>query len=65
MDPIQGAGSCWKNVLKPVLPRYSTEARPSMIRRRFRADVAFAIPALFDLLESESWDYTSRIKGNR
>ena len=54
----------WEHVLKPVLARYSTEARPSIERRRFRADAAFAIPALFDLLEAESWDYAIRIKGN-
>ncbi len=32
--------------------------------RRFRGDVAFAIPRLFDLLESEGWDYAIWIKGN-
>lgn len=54
----------WEDVLKPVLARYSAETRPSITRRRFRADAAFAIPALFDLLEAESWDYAIRIKGN-
>jgi hypothetical protein len=54
----------WEDVLKPVLARYSAEARPSIVRRRFRADAAFAIPALFDLLEAEGWDYAIRIKGN-
>ena len=54
----------WEDVLKPVLARYSAEARPSIERRRFRGDAAFAIPALFDLLEAESWDYAIRIKGN-
>jgi len=54
----------WEDVLKPVLARYSAEARPSIIRRRFRADAAFAIPALFDLLEAEGWDYAIRIKSN-
>jgi len=55
----------WQDVLKPVLARYSAKARPSIKRRRFRADAAFAIPALFDLLEAEGWDYAIRIKGNR
>ena len=55
----------WEDVLKPVLSRYSAEARPSITRRRFRADAAFAIPALFDLLEAEGWDYAIRIKGNK
>jgi hypothetical protein len=54
----------WAEVLKPVLSRYSAEARPSITRRRFRGDAAFAIPALFDLLEAEGWDYAIRIKGN-
>jgi len=54
----------WEDVLKPVLARYSRSARPSLQRRRFRADAAFAIPALFDLLEDEGWDYAIRIKGN-
>jgi hypothetical protein len=54
----------WEAVLKPVLARYSIEARPAIKRRRFRADAAFAIPALFELLEAEGWDYAIRIKGN-
>ena len=54
----------WQDVLCPVLARYATKARPSITRRRFRADAAFAIPALFDLLEAECWDYAIRIKGN-
>ena len=44
----------WEDVLKPVLARYSASARPSIKRRRFRADAAFAIPALFDFLEAEA-----------
>jgi hypothetical protein len=55
----------WEDVLKPVLARYSAKFRPSITRRRFRADAAFAIPALFDLLEAEGWDYAIRIKGNQ
>jgi hypothetical protein len=54
----------WEAVLRPVLARYSAEVRPSITRRRFRADAAFALPALFDLLEVEGWDYAIRIKGN-
>lgn len=50
--------------LQPVLARYSKTARPSITCRRFRADAAFAIPVLFDLLEAEGWDYAIRIKGN-
>lgn len=54
----------WEDVLKPVLARYAEKARPSIKRRRFRADAAVAIPALFDLLEAKGWDYAIRIKGN-
>ena len=54
----------WEDVLRPVLARYTSEARPSIKRRRFRADAAFAIPALFELLEAEDWDYAIRLKGN-
>ena len=54
----------WEDVLKPVLTRYPRSASASFERRRFRADAAFAIPALFDLLEAEDWGYAIRIKGN-
>ena len=47
---------CWRG----------TQSRPGSRSpgARFRADAAFAIPALFDLLEAECWDYAIRIKGN-
>lgn len=54
----------WEDVLKPVLTRYSNEARPSITRRRLRADAAFALSALFDLLETEGWGSAVRIKVN-
>ena len=38
-----------EDVLKPVPARYPAKAHPSVERRRFRADAAFAIPAPFDL----------------
>ncbi len=38
-----------EDVLKPVPARYPAEARPSVERRRFRADATLAIPALSDL----------------
>ena len=38
------------------------QARPSIMRRRFRADAAFAVPALFDLLVAAGWDDAVRIK---
>ncbi len=54
----------WEDVLKPVLARYSVEAHPSVARRGFSADAAFALPVLFDVLEAEGWDYAIRIEGN-
>lgn len=54
----------WKELLSPILARYSAKARPSITRRRFRGDAAFAIPGLFDLLEAEGWDYAIRMKAN-
>ena len=54
----------WEDVLRPVLARYSSDTRPSITRRYFRGDAAFAIPTLFDLLEAEGWGYAIRIKGN-
>jgi len=54
----------WEDVLRPVLARYSASARPSIKRRQFRADAAFAIPRLFEMLEAEGWDYAIRMKSN-
>ena len=53
-----------EDVLRPVPARYSSDTRPSITRRYFRGDAAFAIPTLFDLLEAEGWGYAIRIKGN-
>ncbi|WP_156174393.1 hypothetical protein [Hoeflea sp. IMCC20628] len=36
----------WDGVLTPVVARYPAEARPSIMRRRFRADAACAISVL-------------------
>ena len=41
----------WECVLKPVLSRYSAEGRPSITRRRFRADAAFAASCDTPLLD--------------
>ena len=50
-----------EDVLRPVPARYSSDTRPSITRRYFRGDAAFAIPTLFDLLEAEGWGYTNGI----
>ena len=55
----------WKDVLHPVLECYRAEARPSLRRRYFRSDAAFAIPELFDALEERGWGYAVRLKSNR
>ena len=50
----------WWSVLTPVIERY----RPRNIRKYFRADAAFAIPELYELLEAEGYRYVIRLKAN-
>jgi hypothetical protein len=50
----------WRKVLLPVIERY----RHYDIPKFFRGDAAFANPALYRLLEKESYGYTIRIKSN-
>jgi len=50
----------WRRVLLPVLERY----RGCDIPKFFRGDAAFAIPALYRLLEKEGYRYAIRIKSN-
>ena len=50
----------WRRVLLPVIDRY----RDRNIQKYFRADAAFAIPALYSVLEEESFQYTIRIPTN-
>jgi len=51
----------WEEVLKPVIARYAD--RPLI--RFFRADAAFAIPDLYELLEAEGYFYAIRLRANR
>jgi hypothetical protein len=50
----------WRRVLLPVIDRY----RDRDIPKYFRGDAAFAIPALYGVLEQESFQYTVRIPTN-
>jgi hypothetical protein len=50
----------WRRVLLPVIERY----RARNIPKYFRGDAAFAIPALYRLLEAEGFQYTIRIPAN-
>jgi hypothetical protein len=50
----------WRRVLLPVIARY----RGCDIRKFFRGDAAFAIPALYRVLEKEGYQYAIRIKSN-
>jgi len=50
----------WRSVLEPVLERY----RDLDVPRFFRGDAAFAIPALYELLEAEGYQYAIRLKAN-
>jgi hypothetical protein len=50
----------WNDVLKPVMARYAKRN----ILRLFRADAAFAIPALYGTLEAEGYFYAIRLPTN-
>jgi len=50
----------WRRVLLPVIERYRDRAIP----KYFRGDAAFAIPALYGLLEEEGFQYAIRIPAN-
>lgn len=50
----------WKDVLAPVIARYKERD----LMRFFRADAAFAIPVLYEMLEAEGYFYAIRLKGN-
>ncbi|MBN1490013.1 MAG: IS1380 family transposase [Phycisphaerae bacterium] len=50
----------WRRVLLPVIERY----RDRDIPKYFRGDAAFAIPALYRVLEEEGLRYTIRIPAN-
>jgi len=50
----------WRSVLEPVLDRYCDLDAP----RFFRADAAFAIPDLYELLEAHGYCYAIRLKAN-
>ena len=50
----------WQSILLPVIERY----RHLNVPRFFRADAAFAIPELYQLLEAEGYQYAIRLKAN-
>ena len=50
----------WRRVLLPVIERY----RGCHIPKFFRSDAAFAIPALYRVLEKEGYQYAIRTKSN-
>lgn len=50
----------WRSVLNPVIQRYRDLDVPMF----FRADAAFAIPELYELLEAEGYRYAIRLKAN-
>ncbi len=50
----------WRSVLETVIDRYRDLDAP----RFFRADAAFAIPDLYELLEAEGYRYAIRLKAN-
>lgn len=50
----------WRSVLDPVVARY----RKQRLARLFRADAAFANPALYGYLEDEGFGYAIRLPAN-
>jgi hypothetical protein len=50
----------WRAVLEPVVARY----RGKVKRRHFRADAAFASPAVYSFLEAEGFRYAIRLPAN-
>ena len=50
----------WKDVLEPVVARY----RGKFKRCYFRADAAFANPAVYEFLETEGYNYAIRLPGD-
>jgi hypothetical protein len=51
----------WEAVLKPVVARYKGTAS----RICFRGDAAFAMPSMYEYLESEGIDYAIRLPANQ
>ena len=51
----------WEAVLKPVVARYKGKAS----RIYFRGDAAFAMPSMYEFLESEGIDYAVRLPANQ
>jgi hypothetical protein len=51
----------WQDVLEPVVARY----RDRDLRRYFRADAAFANPAVYEFLEAEGFKYAIRLPANQ
>ncbi len=51
----------WEAVLKPVVARYKGKGS----RMFFRGDAAFAMPSMYEYLESEGIDYAIRLPANQ
>ena len=51
----------WESVLKPVVVRYQGKVS----RIYFRADAAFAMPAVYEFLEAERIKYAIRLPANQ
>jgi hypothetical protein len=50
----------WRSVLEPVVARYRSRKMPHY----FRADAAFANPAVYEFLEAEGYEYAIRLPAN-
>ena len=51
----------WERTLRPVIARYQGK----IARLYFRADAAFAVPEVYEFLETEGMGYAIRLPANR
>lgn len=51
----------WQDLLEPVVARYRTKP----IRRYVRADAAFAMPEVYEFLDTEGFNYAIRVPANK
>jgi len=51
----------WESMLNPVVARYRGQGAPIM----FRADAAFAMPSMYEFLETEGIEYAIRLPANQ
>jgi hypothetical protein len=51
----------WEDVLRPVVARYQSQSAPI----QFRGDAAFALPGMYEFLETQGIEYAIRLPANQ